>query len=134
MLKNKFRAWDHQLKTMLLLDFLTLAWVLSCIERGDRRYVLMQGTGLCDRGGCEIYEGDCVQVIKGIGVVELFAGCFDVVIKQNHTLLRGYTFLAPTHKCCCAPGDHCLTTSCRYFGCKVIGNIYEKEPADLSGH
>lgn len=56
MRKIKFRCWDILAKQMFYPD----TWSRLC-GFGDEGYKLMQYTGLKDKNGKEIYEGDIIQ-------------------------------------------------------------------------
>ena len=127
----KFRAWDKELQTMLdvsLIDFKKGVLVGEHWEFGETNFmnfdeiVLMQSTGLKDKNGKEIFEGDIVHRdgIKRPEVVR-FGEWIDVDSLGYKEQYIGFYFESE-HE-----GQEWLHSVEPQFNhlYKIIGNIYE---------
>ena len=90
----KFREWDKRKKVMFLPSYeLAISFngiVIDTDEQCDyenQSIILMQFTGLLDKNGKEIYEGDIMQRNKG-NKYEVLEGCSmgSIYIKVERTI------------------------------------------------
>ena len=98
----KFRAFSKKSKGMVLTEYATFLKDDELNIYDD--YVVMQYTGLHDKNGVEIYEGDVVS---------------NKIIKGNVRFTNGYFVVYDKND------DYILLSSCCVETIEVIGNVYE---------
>jgi len=108
----KFRAWDKNEKEMY--DDILYE---RGIEGGVRPWIIMQYTGLKDKNGKEIYEGD---IIKHFGRTGDFTGK-DFILKVFYDNAHGGFVPFGFH----SYAVKCIDYKEWKYDCEVIGNIYE---------
>ena len=119
----KFRAWDNISDEMVDHDNLMSQQYAEPWDDNifnDDSHTVMQYTGLKDKNGKEIYEGDIIKTPEGysgdykeqegISIIEWFSEDYDGAAGLYLSM----------------PDD------CRWCDCEIIGNIYEK-PELLKG-
>lgn len=105
----KFRAWDKVQDAMVNFDIYNVPPYVGQThlegEKFERKYEIMQYTGLKDKNGTEIYEGDIIEN-DGDDAHEV------VTFDEGSFWLEGFTYTTPLYE---------VNTEAE----EVIGNIYE---------
>lgn len=120
-MRPKFRAWDKALKEMVQVNALVLdeqvvkvTYKNGNVAKDDmKEYELMQSTGLFDKKGVEIFEGDIVDY-KGRKAVIKWHGSYASFI---------YRFVDELQER--VSEWHPLFLA--YYHFEIIGNIYENK-------
>lgn len=124
-MRPKFRAWDVLAEKMID-EILMISFVRKEIigkfrdgstsvplkfedERNGEDVILMQSTGLKDKNGKEIFEGDIVKMAKDIYYEPTY---YEVVRHRG----GAYRLESKQHGC---------ELWLRHTDCEVVGNIYE---------
>ena len=112
----KFRAWHKFLKSWVVSGAISLNG--KYLGTDPEEMILMQYTGLKDKNGVEIYEGDILefngQPIGGFGETN-----FKINFGMHYSKI--YTVQAM------ASGFNLPREMCDTVSAKVIGNIYENK-------
>ena len=113
----RLRAWDKEFKEMVQVDALVFDEQIikatykngNVVKEDLKNYVLMQSTGLKDKNGKEIFEGDVVKMAKNVYSEPTY---YEVVIHRG----GAYRLESKQHGC---------ELWLRYTDCEIAGDIYK---------
>lgn len=121
----RFRAWDKEYKETVQVDALVFDEQIikatykngNVVKEDLKNYVLMQSTGLRDKNGKEIFEGDIVKMAKNVYSEPTY---YEVVRHRG----GAYRLESKQHGC---------ELWLRHTDCEIAGNIYtDPELAEVS--
>ena len=106
----KFRAWNSETKEIeVFKTYEEISELFSALSADDGFYSIMQSTGLYDKNGKEIFEGDIAKMAKDVYSDPTY---YEIVRHRG----GAYRLESNQHGC---------ELWLRHTNCEVIGNVYE---------
>lgn len=127
-MKPKFRAWNTETKEIEVFEtYEEISELFLALSADDGFYTIMQSTGLRDKNGKEIFEGDVLQIdfVKAIvrfGQYRYYGNNGKDVLTGNGFYIECLNVMDPD---CISPYETDVLDKA-----EIIGNIYENPEYD----
>lgn len=106
----RFRAWNSETKEIeVFKTYEEISELFLALSADDGFYSIMQSTGLKDKNGKEIFEGDIVKMAKDVYSDPTY---YEVIRHRG----GAYRLESKQHGC---------ELWLRHTDCEVVGNVYE---------